>query len=108
MKKVSECLLETFRKDDFVARYGGDEFVVLIEGFTQKMCLDRIAVFRENLKKRRFVSYKEGEINLTVSAGATQVCEGDTTEIIIERADSAMYASKHGRDLPLSDKNRAF
>jgi diguanylate cyclase len=105
LKKVSECLLETFRKDDFVARYGGDEFVVLIEGFTQKMCLDRIAVFRENLKKRRFVSYKEGEINLTVSAGATQVCEGDTPEIIIERADRAMYALKHRSNPALSGKS---
>jgi diguanylate cyclase len=99
LKKVAECLMETFRKNDFIARYGGDEFVVIIDGFTEKMVLDRVSVFNENLKKRRFVSYKEGEISLTVSAGTTEVQEGDTPESIIERADKAMYASKQRGDL---------
>lgn len=96
LKKVAECLEETFRKDDFIARYGGDEFVVIIEGFTKKMALERIPLFKENLKKRRFVSYKEGEIRLNVSAGTTQAEEGDTLERIIERADRAMYELKQG------------
>ncbi len=94
LKKVAECLEETFRKDDFIARYGGDEFVVLIEGFTEKMALDRIPVFNEKLGKIRFVSYREGDIKLTVSAGTTEAMEGDNLESLIGRADKAMYAIK--------------
>ena len=54
LKKVAECLEETFRKDDFIARYGGDEFVVLIEEFEAQKACERISSFNKNLKKRRF------------------------------------------------------
>jgi len=96
LKKVAECLEETFRKDDVIARYGGDEFVVFIWGVAEEMAKERLTDFKKNLKKRRFVSHKAGEINLTVSAGISVFTEGDTAEHVIERADKAMYAAKQG------------
>ena len=95
--KISECLLESFRKDDFIARYGGDEFIVIIEKLTEKMAQERINIFNKNLKKRRFVSQKHGEIQLSISAGTAKVMEGDTIESMIDRADKAMYESKQAR-----------
>ena len=94
MKKIAECLEESFRKDDFIARYGGDEFIVIIENIPEKLARQRIEIFNKNLKKRRFVSQKHGEINLSVSAGTTNVMEDDTIETMIDRADKAMYDSK--------------
>jgi diguanylate cyclase len=94
LKKVAECLEETFRKDDVIARYGGDEFIVFICDVSETMAKERVADFNRNLKKRRFVSHKAGEINLIVSAGTARFVEGDTAESIIERADKAMYAAK--------------
>lgn len=95
--KISECLEESFRKDDFIARYGGDEFVVIIENISKEMAMERIELFNKNLKKRRFVSKKHGEINLSVSAGTTTVIDKDTVETIIDRADKAMYDTKQKR-----------
>jgi diguanylate cyclase len=94
LKKVAECLEEAFRKDDVIARYGGDEFVAFIWGVTEDMAKERVADFKKNLKKRHFISHKAGEINLTVSAGISIFAEGDTAESVIERADKAMYAAK--------------
>ncbi len=95
LKKIAECLEESFRKDDFIARYGGDEFIVIIENLSEEMAKQRIDIFNKNLKKRRFVSQKHGEINLAVSAGSAKIIENDTIESIIDRADKAMYESKH-------------
>ena len=97
LKKVSECLEESFRKDDFIARYGGDEFIIIIENITEEMAQQKIEVFNKNLKKRRFVSQKHGEINLSVSAGTAKVVENDTIESLIDRADKAMYEIKESR-----------
>jgi diguanylate cyclase len=97
LKKISECLEESFRKDDFIARYGGDEFTVIIEDLTEEMARQRIEVFNKNLKKRRFVSQKHGEIKLSVSSGTAKIMENDTIESLIDRADKAMYESKESQ-----------
>jgi diguanylate cyclase len=94
LKKIAECLEESFRKNDFIARYGGDEFIVVIEELSEEMANERIDVFNRNLKKRRFVSQKHGEVKLSVSAGTSKIMENDTIESLIDRADKAMYDSK--------------
>lgn len=94
LQKVAECLKETFRKDDFIARFGGDEFAVVIQNLKMDMAQERIHMFRKNLNKRRFTSYARGDISITVSAGIALVEEGDTVESLIDRADRVMYASK--------------
>ena len=104
LEKVAECLLESFRKDDFIARYGGDEFIVIIETLTQQMAQDRIKIFRNNLKKRKFVSHKEGKIDLTVSAGISMADKGDAPASLLDRADKAMYEDKQkNRQKPDTD-----
>jgi len=94
LKEVSACLQETFRKDDFIARYGGDEFVVVIERLSEEMARERIRTFQRLLSKKRFTSYRKGNIVVTVSAGIAMAQEGDTPEALIHRADQAMYAAK--------------
>jgi diguanylate cyclase len=94
LQKVAQALRESFRENDFAARYGGDEFVVVIEKLTEAMAWDKVIAFRKNLAKRRFVSHKAGEVQVRVSAGIATSQAGDTAETVIERADKAMYASK--------------
>ncbi|MBW2126226.1 MAG: diguanylate cyclase, partial [Deltaproteobacteria bacterium] len=95
LKKVAECLRSSFRENDFIARYGGDEFAVIIEKMGRPMALERLGAFKKNLSKIRFVSHKKGEIRLTVSSGVAESFQGDTAEAVIERADQEMYKEKN-------------
>lgn len=94
LEKVGQSLRETFRENDFLVRYGGDEFIVLVERLTEKMARQRVSNFRQNLAKKRFVSHKEGEITISVSAGIAMARAEDTPESLLDRADQAMYKEK--------------
>lgn len=97
LQKVSECLRETFRRDDFIARYGGDEFVVLIEELSRDLAREKILAFLEKLQRLRFTSHARGDLSVGVSPGIAMAKKGDTPDSLLERADRAMYEVKKRR-----------
>jgi diguanylate cyclase len=97
LQKVAQCLKAAFREKDFIGRYGGDEFVAVIENLTEEMAREKVLAFKRSLAKRRFVSHKSGQVQVNVSAGIAVSTAGDTPETLIERADRAMYDAKHRR-----------
>jgi len=94
LQKVAITLGETFRKDEFIARYGGDEFAVVIEGLPEKTAYKRVAAFQETFRKMRFSSHKDGDIQINISAGIALATRGDNSENLIHKADIAMYEMK--------------
>jgi diguanylate cyclase (GGDEF)-like protein len=94
LQKVAQCMQETFRKNDCIARFGGDEFAVVIEGLSEEMARERIMKFNENFRKKRFYSKSTGDIKVAVSAGFAQSVAGEDPDEILRRADMDMYALK--------------
>jgi diguanylate cyclase len=79
------------------ARYGGEEFAIIFpgeNGRTAKAVLEAIReeVSSRSLKRR---STNEDLGTITVSAGYAERIAGETTMSLVERADAALYASKH-------------
>jgi diguanylate cyclase (GGDEF)-like protein len=99
LQKVATALGKTFRKDEFIARYGGDEFVVVIEGLAEKTARKRISTFKETFNKMRFASHKDGDVQIGISAGIASAAKGDTPDDLIHKADSAMYEVKKKRKI---------
>lgn len=93
---VSECR-SILRKDDYIARYGGDEFILMLPGANLRQALSKANTICQLFSMRRHVfNGPEGrmEIPVSVSIGVAEARRRDTVEDMIERADSALYRSK--------------
>jgi two-component system, cell cycle response regulator len=93
LKQVSGIILESVREIDFVARWGGEEFLILIpdtgiEG--GRVLADRI---RMNIEKYSF-QYNEIQLSLTMTLGVSIFDGTSTIDEIIKKADNAMYEGK--------------
>jgi diguanylate cyclase (GGDEF)-like protein len=91
---VANMLRKTLRDGDKVFRYGGEEFIIIlnrIDTQTTKLIAQRILNIIENNQ----LFYKGNSLKVTMSIGITKYVSGDTPENIITRADNALYESKH-------------
>ena len=92
---VAKSISYSLRKMDIVARWGGEEFIVILPGATDvivKAVSERIRVLIES----SFLLVGEEKVHVTVSIGATMSRPDDSVETIVNRADRLMYLSKSG------------
>jgi diguanylate cyclase (GGDEF)-like protein len=91
---IANLLRNILRDGDKVFRYGGEEFVIILNRITAEKC-EEIAKRILNTVSTNTLVYKGDSVNVTLSIGATKYCNGDTSDKIIDRADQALYYSKH-------------
>jgi diguanylate cyclase len=85
LPKLASAIRSCMRDSDFVARYGDDEFVVVMA----QTSLAGARVFANRVRRRAF-----DEISATVCCGLTEVQDGDDSRALLARADSALYSAK--------------
>ncbi|MEN8304008.1 MAG: GGDEF domain-containing protein [Campylobacterota bacterium] len=100
---IANILRKTLRDGDRVFRYGGEEFVIILNRLDDIQCkniTNRII----NLIRSNKLVYKGIGISVTMSVGATRFIQGDTPDSLISRADKALYKAKeNGKDQVYSD-----
>jgi diguanylate cyclase (GGDEF)-like protein len=99
IQSLVKRIKQVMRGNDLIARYGGDEFIILLTG-TEAKAAETVANKLSNAISKTCFIYKNSEIQITVSIGVTQVVDtDDSPESILSRADSALYEAKNrGRD----------
>lgn len=90
---VGKTISNLLRRIDAVARWGGEEFVVILQNVTDQFVLtvsERLRLFIE----QSFLAAGDERLMVTASLGATLICRDDQQQTALERADKLMYASK--------------
>jgi diguanylate cyclase (GGDEF)-like protein/PAS domain S-box-containing protein len=90
LKSTVELIKNRIRKIDILARWGGEEFVILLPDTTVKNAVRLAEELRESLS-RIDIPYVG---HVTASFGVAGYCPGDTVDTLLQRADNHMYEAK--------------
>jgi len=93
LRMVATTLARSARSLDFVGRWGGEEFVVLLANVTE-FNLPLVADRARRLVEHSELETPVGPVRVTVSVGATVVRKGETAADVVRRADALMYEAK--------------
>ena len=94
LRKLGELLGAATRMGDFVARFGGEEFVLLLGDTSSAMAVDICERVQRSVQDHDWQALVPGGV--TVSIGLAQARRGEEAAALLRRADAAMYRAKHG------------
>jgi two-component system cell cycle response regulator len=103
LKQVASILSDIMRTTDVLARFGGEEFVILLSNTASNLARDIAERIRLSIESTQFAISVEKSIDVTLSIGMATMIENpkiNTTKQLIEAADQAVYNAK------LSGRNR--
>lgn len=95
LKNIAQRLRDCVRKSDTVGRFGGDEFVVVLNGIDS---FDNVLVITENIRAQLEKTYQFDDLNLQLSPSigvARYPDNGDDEQQLLQYADQAMYRAKN-------------
>ncbi len=99
LQRVATCFMAGLSAEDFVARIGGEEFVVLLTGLTAERALAIADQLRASVEALRF-HVRGTPVKVTVSCGLTELRATDPVGAAFDRADAALYrAKRNGKNL---------
>jgi len=90
---VAQVLRNTLREMDLLARFGGDEFAILLPDTNLDEATQAADRLRQRIEEIQ-VPVDGHSLNLTVSLGLAEVLPSDDDETVLSRADEALYAAK--------------
>ena len=91
---ISKLFSHHCRETDFVSRFGGEEFTMLLSDTDTQAALQAAEKLRQIIENTAFNSNGK-KIAITISCGITQFTDGDTANSAFNRADKALYDAKN-------------
>jgi diguanylate cyclase (GGDEF)-like protein len=99
LRELAQILTRDIRKVDIVARYGGDEFIILLPHTDKKQAVALAERVRTSVKGHRFLGAEGLSSEITISLGVA-ACPEDVVESepLVRAADMALLEAKKGRN----------
>lgn len=96
IRALANLLRQRLRRIDSLGRYGGEEFLVVLPDCTAEQALRVLDEIRQRFAELKFIA-GGSEFSVTLSAGiaSTEGAPASASELL-EKADQALYAAKHG------------
>lgn len=88
---VAKTIKSSLRDNDLVARWGGEEFVIMLKNIT----IDEAEIIVEKIRANIEKSIIKKDIKVTASFGLTKYIAGEDSKEIFKRADDALYEAKN-------------
>ncbi|MGH8464113.1 MAG: GGDEF domain-containing protein, partial [Pseudomonas sp.] len=94
LKIVANVLRKRLRTRDFIARFGGEEFVLLIPQTGMAVGCQLAEALRAAIEACPF-HFKGERVTITLSIGISAFRSGERSDVVLKRADEALYRAKH-------------
>lgn len=95
LREISSLMRENVRKKDIVARWGGEEFVVVCPGTNDKTAALMAETLRGTIADHSFLKdTMQVHVRITISAGVASLRKQKSKSALVEAADAALYEAK--------------
>ncbi|MCT8946049.1 GGDEF domain-containing protein [Pseudomonas iridis] len=95
LKIIATVLRKRLRGSDFIARFGGEEFVLLMPATPPAVGAKMLETLRAAIEACPF-HFKGERVTITISMGLTSFKPGEHSDLVLKRADQALYRAKNG------------
>ncbi|MEC5341003.1 sensor domain-containing diguanylate cyclase [Brenneria populi] len=93
LQRIAKILQQSIRNSDRVCRWGGEEFVVMLDDCDMENALQRAEALRQDVEAM-IVPFREETLQVTISCGVAEYRDKETLDTLINRADIALYQAK--------------
>jgi diguanylate cyclase len=94
LKLIASVLRKRLRSTDFIARFGGEEFVLLMPSTVPAAGMKLLELLRASIEACPF-HFKGERVTITISMGLTAFRPGEHSDLVLKRADQALYRAKN-------------
>ncbi len=101
LRTVTDVIRKNTRKSDYLVRFGGDEFLLVMPDITEKVFNKKLETIKTRVHEANIPGYTK--LQISVSVGGT-LCQNEKIDEAVSRADHLMYQAKNNKNMVVTEQ----